>query len=82
MSNDTKVPERSEPVNIRSIALIVLAVPEIRRWNATDRHALVEVIRAKGGPRESDFVQRFDAHRRLRRALASLAPTAPNSPVS
>ena len=31
------------------------------------------VIRAKGGRRESEFVQLFDAHPRLPRALATLA---------
>ena len=38
-----------------------------------DRRALAEVIRAKGGRRESDFVLRFNAHRRLHRALIRLA---------
>jgi hypothetical protein len=57
-------------------APLVLALPEVRRWRAADRQALVEVIRAKGGPRESDFVRRFDAHGRLRQALAALAHRA------
>ena len=34
--------------------------------------ALVAVIRAKGGKRESDFVLAFDRHRPLRRALRRL----------
>jgi len=48
-------------------------LPGLERWPADDRRALVSVIAAKGGRRESDYVRRFDAHRRLRRALALLA---------
>ena len=57
-------------------APLVLALPEVRRWSDADRHALVEVIRAKGGRRESDFVRRFDAHAKLRRSLETLARRA------
>jgi len=54
-------------------APVVLALSGLARWSAAERRALVQVIRAKGGRRESDFVHRFDAHRRLRRALVRLA---------
>ena len=52
---------------------LVLALGDAGRWPAADRAALVDVIRAKGGRRESDFVRRFDRHRRLRRAVLGLA---------
>lgn len=55
------------------LAPLVLLLPGVARWPPADRRALAIVIRAKGGRRESDFVARFDAHRRLRRALAALA---------
>ena len=48
-------------------------LPGVERWSGTDKRALVKVIRAKGGRRESDFVRRFDGHRRLRRAVLQLA---------
>jgi len=54
-------------------APVVLALPRVDGWSAAERTALVEVIRAKGGRRESEFVRRFDAHPRLRRAIAALA---------
>ena len=54
-------------------APIVALLPEIDRWSDADRRALVEIIKAKGGRRESDFVARFDAHPRLGAALAALA---------
>jgi len=48
---------------------LVLALPRISRWSAAERRALAAVVRAKGGRRESDYVRRFDAHAKLRRAL-------------
>ncbi len=52
---------------------LVLILPGVSRWNDADRKALVAVVRAKGGLRESDFTLRFDRHRKLRRAVAKLA---------
>ncbi len=54
-------------------APLVLILPGLARWSDADRAALVEVIRAKGGRRESDFVARFDRHTRLRAAVCRLA---------
>ena len=55
---------------------LVLAMPEVARWSRTDKRALVLVVRAKGGRRDSDFVQRFDAHRKLQRGVLDLARRA------
>jgi hypothetical protein len=52
---------------------LVLALGDVDRWPAPDRRALIDVVRAKGGRRESDFVRLFDRHRRLRRAVLRLA---------
>ena len=52
---------------------LVKILPRVERWSESSRRALAEVIRAKGGPRESDFVERFDRHRSLRRAILELA---------
>ncbi len=41
-------------------------------WPGDERAALVATVRAKGGPRESDYVARFDAHPRLPAAVARL----------
>lgn len=57
----------------RRWAPFVCSLPGIERWSAADRAALAAVVRAKGGARESDFVARFDRHRRLRRAVRRLA---------
>ena len=56
-------------------APLVLLLPGLGRWSAAERRALAAVIRAKGGRRESEFVRRFDAHSKLRYALAEVAGT-------
>jgi hypothetical protein len=57
----------------RRWAPLVCVLPGAARWSAADRRALIAVIRAKGGRRESDFVRRFDGHRSLRRVIVALA---------
>ncbi len=64
---------RGERLCFARWAPVVAALPGLERWPLADRRALGRVMRAKGGRRESDYVLRFDAHRRLRRALAALA---------
>ena len=54
-------------------APLVMVLPGLEAWGPAEKRALVDVIRAKGGRRESDFVRRFDRHRRLRRAIRELA---------
>jgi hypothetical protein len=52
---------------------LILTLPGIRRWSPASKRALAEIVRAKGGRRESDFVLLFDKHRPLRRAILKLA---------
>ncbi len=54
-------------------APIVVQLPGLARWSSAERRALVRVVKAKGGRRESDFVRAFDAHPKLGRALLRLA---------
>jgi len=54
-------------------APLVTLLPGIGGWSAAERAAAADVIRAKGGRRESDFVWRFDEHARLRAAVTALA---------
>lgn len=55
---------------------LALALPGIERWSPAERRELGRVIRTKGARRETDFVRRFDAHRKLRRAVLKLAKRA------
>ncbi len=52
---------------------VIAAVADVKKWPKADRDALADVIRAKGGVHEKDYVKLFDAHQRLRRAVAAFA---------
>ena len=57
---------------LRRWAPLIEAVPRIGRWGASERRALAALVRAKGGPRESDYVRLFDAHRHWPEAVLAL----------
>ncbi len=67
---------RGEKQAFRRWAPVVCAIPGLGRWSKTARRTFADVIRAKGGVRESDFVRKFDQHRQLRRALLRLSAQA------
>ncbi len=48
---------------------LVLTLSGISRWNLANRRALVEIVRAKGGTSETEFLARFNAHPLLGRVL-------------
>lgn len=52
---------------------LILTPGSVGRWSEVHKRALVEIVRAKGGRRELDFVARFDRHRPLRKAVLRLA---------
>ena len=54
-------------------APLVDVLPGVDRWSTAERKALAKVIRAKGGRSEAKYVQLFDRHRKLRRALLRIA---------
>jgi hypothetical protein len=54
----------------------IAAIADVRDWSKADRDALLDVIRAKGGVHEKHYVALFDAHKRLRRAVAAFAANA------
>jgi hypothetical protein len=49
-----------------------MLLPGVKRWSPANRKALVEVIKAKGGKSEIDFIRKFDQHDRLQAALLKL----------
>jgi len=48
---------------------LIASLPEISGWSRAEKRALVQVVRAKGARRESDFVALFAAHPKLGRTL-------------
>jgi hypothetical protein len=57
-------------------APLVCILPGLEAWSAEEKLALADVVRAKGGRRESEFVLRFDRHTKLRSAIRELAKRA------
>jgi hypothetical protein len=53
-------------------APIVSILPDIERWSPEERANLAEVISAKGGRRDSDYLALFDKHPQLGPALRRL----------
>jgi hypothetical protein len=51
--------------------VVMYALPGVSRWRLAERRALAQVIRAKGGRDEAEFLARFAAHPKLERALFS-----------
>jgi len=54
-------------------APVVMCLPGVNRWSAEERRALVEVIKAKGGKRETEYTHLFDRHAKLRAAMVEMA---------
>jgi hypothetical protein len=50
-------------------APLVACLEGVESWTRSERLALFEVMRAKGGRRESDFALKFDRHAKLRAAF-------------
>ena len=55
---------------------LILALPGVASWSPAQRRELALVARAKGGRRESDFVEQCASHKLLRAALRRLAARA------
>ncbi len=54
-------------------APLVAILPGLKRWSLANKRKLFQLIRAKGGRRESEFIALFNSHRPLWRALVKLA---------
>jgi len=62
-----------EQLWFQRLAPMMSLITGLEKWSATDKKGLVELIRAKGRPRESTFVRLLVGHRKLRRALEKVA---------
>jgi len=58
---------------------LVMALPGLARWTREERRDLVDVIRAKGGRSELEFVSRANKHDRLNAALIALTSSRKSS---
>jgi hypothetical protein len=51
---------------------LICLLPGVERWSGKEKRSLVQIVKAKGGRRESDFARRFDRHAHLREAILRL----------
>lgn len=68
---------RAERLAFERLAPVLAGIPDLTDWSLRERRALVDIIRAKGGPREADYIRRMQAHRRLRHSLLRLGAPGP-----
>jgi len=60
-----------------SFSVVLLLVPELRRWTGIQKQALIEIICAKGSGDESDYLRLSQRHHALREALLRLGSRNP-----
>jgi hypothetical protein len=68
-------PRRSNPAEREAFAGFALALDlllDLRRWTKEEKLALVAIVRAKAGARESRYLRPLERHARLRAALICL----------
>ncbi|HEX8070078.1 MAG TPA: hypothetical protein VF546_09020 [Pyrinomonadaceae bacterium] len=53
-------------------APVLALIPDLARWSAAERRAVVRLVRAKAGADELDYLRLLQGHARLRRALVAL----------
>jgi len=66
-------PERAA---FADFALILALIPDLARWSAAERRALVRLLRAKAGADELVYLRLLQRHARLRRAIIALGTSA------
>jgi len=55
---------------------LVVQISDLARWTRIERQNLLALMRAKGGPRERDFLNQLSMHDRFRNALTEIANRA------
>jgi hypothetical protein len=48
---------------------VIAIIPGVERWNPHERKQVADIISAKGGRRDSDYLRLFDRHPKLARSL-------------
>jgi hypothetical protein len=61
--------DRDAPTAFEDFALVLDLVPDLARWTAAEKAAVLEVVRAKAGRDERRYLRRLRSHARLRDAI-------------
>jgi hypothetical protein len=68
-------PDRLPPGDRRALdefALVLGLIPDLSRWSSAERESVTEIIRAKAGRSERQYLALLRRHRRLRKAMILL----------
>jgi hypothetical protein len=57
---------------LASLALPLALIPDLARWDADEKRALIAIVRAKAGADELSYLRLLRRHARLRRAIIAL----------
>lgn len=69
----TRTWSEDERMSLVRFAPLLIQIPNLSRWTLAEKRLLVEIIRAKGGPGEREYVLVMNRHARLKAALEKLA---------
>jgi hypothetical protein len=67
---------------VEDLAPVLALIPDLGRWTAAEKGALVSVIRSKAAATEFEYVRRMRRHRKLRDAIVRLGSQPPAFPIS
>lgn len=65
-----------------NFALVLLLAPEVKSWTQDEKQALIQVILAKVGDDESEYLLRLQRHHALRSTLVRLGSSSPVNEAS
>jgi hypothetical protein len=74
-----KIAKRFDRRGPGNLDLVLTLIPDLKRWSAEERAALQNIIRAKRGRSEQQYLRLLTRHARLRHALLSLGSVATGS---
>jgi hypothetical protein len=66
----------AERMALERLASVLVLIPDLDRWTRSEKRAVVRIVKAKGAPRESEYVRLLRGHPRLGQALVDLARSA------
>ena len=62
---------------LEDLAPVLALVPGLARWTNEEKHALIRIIRAKGGSTEADYLRLMGRHKKLRELIVRLGSKPP-----
>ncbi|MGC2111827.1 MAG: hypothetical protein WA655_20085 [Candidatus Korobacteraceae bacterium] len=65
-----------EQAAFADFAAVLALAPELKRWTNVEKHGVAEIIRAKAGATESEYLGLLQQHRRLKETLVRLGSTS------